>query len=56
MEKDNSNNDLFDRVKELIFFCTDNGDDDIFKELYEIIYKQYPEIKIIERIKLLRNE
>jgi len=58
METENTypDNELFNKVRELINSCLDNGDKSIFNELNEMIDKHFPEIKIIERIKLLRNE
>lgn len=57
METENiyPDNELFDRVRELIYSCLDNGDRGIFNELNEIIDKHFPEIKINKRIKLLQN-
>lgn len=46
--------ELFNRVRELIYSCIDNGDKKIFDELDEIINKHYPELKTIEKINKLR--
>lgn len=47
--------ELFNRVKDIIYSCLDYGDKKIFDELRAIIYKYYPNLETYIRIQKLKQ-